>query len=193
MTVPHARFSGNFQFQLQTLAGTKQNVTFHPKPSIILTSMAESCSSLSPCRHCADGKLEDSVAYLKLKDCRDHYFQNPDSFHMDGSLYEHCDYHWTKSYFHRNYKLLIRKLAIDVMLYSRAFLVQRKRKEDHITVEVEFSGYLGKKDFVPSKNKQFKDTKCCQVSRNMIKNRIPQHTFYFSTSIIVKMSHFIHV
>ena len=72
---------------------------------------------------------------------------------MDGRIYEHCDYDWTRSYFHRNYKLLIRQLAIDVMLYGRAFQGQRKWEEDHITVEVEFSGYLGKTDYVPLKNK----------------------------------------
>ena len=55
-------------------------------------NMAESCSTLSPYRHCADGKLQDIAAYWKLKDCRNHYFQNPDSFHMDGRIYEHCDY-----------------------------------------------------------------------------------------------------
>ena len=114
---------------------------------------------------------------------------------MDGRINEHCDYHWTKSYFHRNYKLLIRQLAIDVLLYGRAFLVQRNdyREEDRITVEVEFSGYLGKTDFVPLKNKQREHSKHCQVSRNMIKNRIPPHTLYFSHSIILKMSHLIHV
>ena len=122
----------------------KQNATFHPKPIIIVTSMAESCSFISPNKHCADGKLKDIVAYLKLKDCRNHYFQNPDSFHINGRIYEHCDYHWTKSYFHRNYKLLIRQLAIDMMLYGRAFLVQRNQEEDYIRVEAKFSGYLEK-------------------------------------------------
>ena len=130
-----------WKIPVPTPARTKQNTTFHPKPSIIATSMAESCSSLSQYRCCADSKLQDIVAYWKLKDFRNHYFQNPDSFHMDGRIYEHCDYDWTKSYFHRNYKLLIRQLAIDVILYGRAFLVQRKWDEDHITVEVEFSGY----------------------------------------------------
>ena len=66
-------------------------------------------------------------------------------------------------------------------------------EEDCITVEAEFSGYLGQTDFVPLKNKQWEDLKCCQVSRNMIKNRIPPHTFYFSDLIILKMSHFIYV
>ena len=38
-------------------------------------------------------------------------------------------------------------------------------QEDFITVEAEFSGYLGKTDFVPLKNKQHEDLKHCQDSR----------------------------
>ena len=68
------------------------------------------------------------------------------------------------------------------MLYGRAILVQRNdyREEDCITVEAEFSGYLGQTDFVPLKNKQQEDLKHCLVSRNMIKKIESHHTLFIS-------------
>ena len=47
----------------------------------------------------------ETVAYELLWDCRQHYFQQPDRFHVDGRLYEHCGYHKEKLYSHNNYKL----------------------------------------------------------------------------------------
>ena len=96
---------------------------------MLTTGTAASFSSVLPYRRYPNGELHERIVYLLLKDCRKHYFEQPDAFHMDGRIYPHCYYHYRQSFFHKNYKLFIRQLAIDVMLYGRGFLVQRKRGE----------------------------------------------------------------
>ena len=122
---------------------------------------------------CQDEKLSDEAALYYLGQARNRYYEHPGAFHVDTRIvHEHCHFHQTKSYLHRGYRLFVRQLAIDVMLYGRAFLIHRnyQRELDKLVIEAEFTDIIGETDYAPTKNKNREKSKRAQVSKN-IKNK----------------------